>query len=44
MKEKKVYLEGKEVENNEIILNGNGGVYGVEVEIWFLVILDKIKN
>ena len=33
VQEKKIYLDGKEVENNEIILNGNGGVYGVEVEI-----------
>ena len=30
---KKIYLDGKEVENNEIMLNGNGGVYGIEVEI-----------
>ena len=33
MQEKKVYLDGKELESNEISLNGNGGVYGVEVKI-----------
>ena len=33
LKEKKIYLDGEEVKNNEIILIGNGGVYGVEVEI-----------
>ena len=33
VQDKKIYLDGKEVENNEILLNGNGGVYGVEVEI-----------
>ena len=33
LKEKKIYLDGEEIKNNEIILNGNGGVYGVEVEI-----------
>lgn len=30
---KKVYLDGKQIENNEIILYENGGVYAVEVEI-----------
>lgn len=33
MQNRKVYLDGKKVENNKIMLNGNGGVYGVEVEI-----------
>lgn len=33
MKEKKVYLDGKELESNEISLNGNGGIYGIEVKI-----------
>ena len=33
MQEKKVYLDGKELESNEISLNGNGGVYGIEVKI-----------
>lgn len=32
---KKIYLNGEKIENNEIILNENGGVYGIEVEIWF---------
>lgn len=30
---KKIYLNGEKIENNEIILNENGGVYGIEVEI-----------
>ena len=33
VQDKKIYLDGKEVENNEILLNGNGGVYVVDVEI-----------
>ena len=31
--EKGVFLDGKRLEKPEIVLNGNGGVYGVEVKI-----------
>ena len=35
-------INGNKIENNEIILNKNGGIYNIEVEIWYFF-LTKIK-